>query len=302
LARSTLAQVTQDEANRARAGGTTSEPNAFGQQMLVLVPFGLWAMLYARTLPARILGGFGGLACLAGAGLSFSRGSYLAIVVMFVLMLLHLRLNLRYLLILPLMYIALSAAPAELRARFGSLNSLLPNSQEQNIESDASIRRRSVEMWMAFYMFADHPVAGVGADNFVPLYPTYIRQFGSNVDDELRNAHSYYLEIAAEHGLVGIVVIGGIFVTTITALREARKRFKQVGNTNMAELMVAMQIAFIGYAVSATFLHGDYTRFLWLQVDLAAAASLIAAHAWRRSLATAQQKVEGLPSGAAAVA
>lgn len=57
FARSDVGAIAEGVANRARAGGPTSEPNAFGQQMLVLAPIGLWAALYARTLPARAVGG-----------------------------------------------------------------------------------------------------------------------------------------------------------------------------------------------------------------------------------------------------
>lgn len=287
LARSTVAQIADGISNRARAGGTTGEPNAFGQQMLVLVPLGLWAALQARTVPARLFGGYAALICLAGAGLSFSRGTYLAVLVIVVLTVLQLRLNPRYLLVLPLLYFALSSAPAELRARFGTLNSLLPGAQEENIESDASIRRRSVQVLMAVYMFADNPLIGVGADNYQPLYPEYIRQFGSNVDDERRNAHSYYLEVAAEHGIVGIVSVGGIMLLTLKALRDARRLFGNIGNKRMADLAGALTVAFVGYAVSATFLHGDYTRFLWLQVDLAAALAVLAQRAYQQAQQTA---------------
>ena len=43
-------------------------------------------------------------------------------------------------------------------------------------------------------MFLDHPVLGVGSDNFVEHYTTYIREYGGVLKDEMRNAHNYYLE------------------------------------------------------------------------------------------------------------
>jgi putative inorganic carbon (hco3(-)) transporter len=278
FARSTVAAIADGVSNRARAGGPTSEPNAFGQQMLVLVPIGVWAALYARTVPARMLGGYAAFACLAGAALSFSRGTYLALLVMGVLLMLHLRLDLRYMLLIPLVVFALGTATPELRARLDTLVSLLPGGERITGERDASLKRREIQMLMAVYMFADHPVLGVGADNYVPLFPEYVRMYGSDVDDGQRNAHSYYLEIAAEHGLVGLITVGGIMVLAVHSLRQARRRFDSLGDRRMAELTSALLIAFIGYAVSAAFLHGDYTRFLWLQVDLAAVAAVVA---WR---------------------
>jgi putative inorganic carbon (HCO3(-)) transporter len=282
FARSTIGAIAEGVSNRQRAGGPTGEPNAFGQQMLVLVPVGLWAAVYARTLPARILGGYAAFACLGGAALSFSRGAYLAFIVMLVLLGLHLRLNPRYLLVLPLLLLSLNAAPPELRARFSTLGSLLPGGERISGERDASVERRQIEMLMAAYMFADHPVEGVGADNYRAHFKRYSIEYGSNVDTNERNAHSYYLEIAAEHGLIGLTFIGGIMVLTFAALRRARRQFAALGNARMAELASAMAIGFACYAVTAIFLHGDYSRFLWLQVDLAAAFAVVAARAYQR--------------------
>lgn len=280
LARSTTAAIADGVSNRPRAGGTTGEPNAFGQQMLVLVPIGLWAALYARTLPARILGGYAALACLAGAALSFSRGTFVALIVMGVLLLLRLRLDIRYTLAILLVAVAAGSASPEVRARFNTLSTLLPGGERVSGERDASLERREIEMLMAVYMFADHPIIGVGADNYVPLFPKYIRAHGSNVEDTKRNAHSLYLEVAAEHGVIGLFTIGGIMVLSYTWLRRASRWFSALGDKRMAELAAALAIGFVGYAVSATFLHADYSRFLWLQVDLAAACGLLASRAY----------------------
>lgn len=276
FARSPIKEIAEGIDNRARAGGTTSSPNAFGQQMIVLVPIGLWAMLHARTLFSRIAGGYMGIACLAAAALSFSRGTYLAAIVMFVLLVIHLRLNPRYLLVIPVLLFALTQTPPEFRARFDTLASLLPNGARAVGESDASLDRRYIEMTMAAYMFADHPIAGVGADNYRSLFPEYVRSYGSDVDDTERNAHSYYLEVAAENGLIGLSVIVGIIALTYGALRQARNIFRVLKNDRMAELAAALMISFGGYLVTAIFLHGDYSRFLFLQVGIAAAFAIIA--------------------------
>lgn len=279
FARSAQGAIAEGVSNRARAGGPTSEPNAFGQQMLVLAPIGLWAALFARSLPARALAAAAALACLGGAALSFSRGALLALLVMAALLVLHLRLSKRYLLVLPLLALALMSATPELRARFETLGSLLPGGERTAGERDASVAQREVEMRMAVDMFADHPLAGVGADNYMPLFPEYARSSGSSVDVQQRNAHSYYLEIAAEHGLIGLVAVGGIMALAARELVRARRTFAALGDTRMAELASALLIAFAGYAVSAMFLHGDYSRFLWLQVDLAAVCAVVAARA-----------------------
>lgn len=285
FARSSVGAIAEGVSNRARAGGPTSEPNAFGQQMLVLVPIGLWAALHGRSLWGRAVAGLATFACLGGAALSFSRGTYVGFIVLTGLLALHMRLNWRYLLALPLLLYAISLAPPEVRARFSTLTTMLPDGERLAGERDASLDRREIEMLMAFYMFADHPIVGVGADNYRARFSEYVTAFGSDVDTYERNAHSYYLEIAAEHGAIGLIAVGGIMLFTVGAFRRARRQFAAIGDQRMAELASALAIGFASYAVTAIFLHGDYSRFLWLQVDLAAACALIAAHAYQRAMA-----------------
>lgn len=300
FARSEVAQISEDISNRPRAGGPTSDPNVFGQQLLTLVPLGLWITLSTRSLFARIVGSVCVFMCLVGVGLSFSRGAYLAVGVMFVLLVLHLRLNPRYLLVIPVLWLALAFTPPEIRSRFDTLNSLLPNTGEP-VQQDASIRRRSVEMLMAFYMFLDHPVIGVGADNYKTNYPAYIREYGGNVPDEQRNAHSLYLEVAAEGGLIGLFIFGSMLFIAMRSVLQAQKVFVAVGHHRMAELASLLAIGLSGFLVSAIFLHNDYPDFVWTLITLSVACGLVAQRVYQqeRGPVTASQAsivpVAGMP-------
>jgi len=56
--------------------------------------------------------------------------------------------------------------------------------------------------WQAGWdMFSEHPWLGVGIGNYEPVYPAYALP---RWDDPLGHAHNYYLNIAAEAGLVGL--------------------------------------------------------------------------------------------------
>jgi putative inorganic carbon (HCO3(-)) transporter len=56
--------------------------------------------------------------------------------------------------------------------------------------------------WQAGWdMFSQHPWLGVGIGNYEPVYPAYALPYW---DDPLGHAHNYYLNIAAEAGLVGL--------------------------------------------------------------------------------------------------
>jgi putative inorganic carbon (HCO3(-)) transporter len=57
--------------------------------------------------------------------------------------------------------------------------------------------------WQAGWdMFSEHPWLGVGIGNYEPVYPAYALP---RWDEPLGHAHNYYLNIAAETGILGIL-------------------------------------------------------------------------------------------------
>lgn len=279
LAQMKIAYIAEGLEDRPRASGPASDPNPFGQQLAVLVPMGLWAMFNGRSLFQRVAGGYAAVACMGGVALSFSRSTFLALGLMLLLYAVHIRLNWRFVFALvPIMVGLFWVAPPELTARLSTLQDLLPGNSER-FQSDGAYVGRSSEMLMSVYMFADHPVLGVGAGNSPYYYPEYIRERGMPVPDQTRHTHSMPLEIAAEQGLPGILVFLGLIGLTFTRLRQAAYWFRAAGDRPMAELAVALQIAFAGYLVTALFLHAIFPQFLWVQVALSVALAHIARRA-----------------------
>lgn len=275
LAQMRIAFIADGLADRPRASGTSGDPNTYGQPMVVLVPIGLWAMFFGRTLVGRVAAGYATTAILAGIGLSFSRSMLLSVGVAVALYLIHIRLSPRFLLLAaPLLVGLLMIAPPEFTARLTTLENLLQG--ENGIRSEGALKGRSSEALMGIYMFADHPILGVGAANSPVYYPQYIRENGSPVQDEERHTHNYYVEIAAEHGLVGSLLFVGVVIMTWRRQRLAQRLFATAGDKRMAELAAALQCSFAGYLASAVFLHGVFPQYLWIQVALAVAMALIA--------------------------
>ena len=85
------------------------------------------------------------------------------------------------------------------------------------------------------------------------------------------------MEISAEHGIIGLLMFLGLLLITWQRLRCAQRLFKAAGDTLMTELAAALQCSFIGYLISAFFLHGVYPQYLWLQIALAIAMATVAA-------------------------
>lgn len=278
FAQAAVRQISTTMDDRARAFGTVNDPNYFGQLLLVLVPLAIWATLNGRTWRGKSFGVAALLLLLAAIGLTFSRGAYLGAVIVLGVYAMYLRLDARYLLILPLIGALLYVAPPEFRARFGTLDEVLPGNNA-GAYADGSIQGRSVKAEIALIMLADHPILGVGRGNYRLHYRDYINEIegaGSNTE---RDAHSLYLEVAAEQGVVGFVVFVGLLLTVWRRLRAAELLFNASGERRMADLSVAVKVGFLGYLVTSLFLHGAYGYMLWLQVGMAVALVVIAQRA-----------------------
>jgi O-antigen ligase len=136
-----------------------------------------------------------------------------------------------------------------------------------------------IYMWgMAWRMFVDHPVIGVGTNNFgiqAPDYEDseYAEQSGRHMWG--RVAHSMYLTVLAEQGTVGTILF---LLTVVWTFRVGgRLRARGVREANNPEvvrtglLATGLLAGVIGVLVSGAFLSVLYYPVFWVLVALIAA-------------------------------
>lgn len=275
LAQSRVSEITGD-ADAPRPSGTLGDANYYGQSLLILLPFAFYLIFEGRNVLAR-LAGAGAAACLLGAIVfTYSRGDALAVGAILAAAALYKKLNPAYLLIG--LVAALIALPFVPSAYLNRLTTVFQTAQgnRQTIYNETSIRGRAGAQQAAIAMFLDYPLLGVGREN----YPLHQLEYlaGTSLAYKARGIppHNLYLEIAAEHGLLGLLVLAGLMVTAARAVIEARRRFFAAGDRQTGELVAWMGIGLFGYMVSSFFLHGAYLYMLWLQLALIIAARLIA--------------------------
>ena len=130
------------------------------------------------------------------------------------------------------------------------------------------------DLWsIAFDIAGHHPIAGVGAGNFVVVEPRYavgnlnISDL-SVVIDTPKVAHSAYIEILTELGAVGFalfaVLIGGSLVFGVKAVRAAARSTDR----ELELLARGLLIGLIGLLAAYAFLSGEYEVPLWLLLGL----------------------------------
>ncbi|MDJ0757706.1 MAG: O-antigen ligase family protein [Ardenticatenaceae bacterium] len=256
--------------------------NYFALILVALVPFALDRFWHARHLWLRGLAGFGLIVITFSLFFTYSRGGFIALVLVTVIMLAGRRPNAGTVVATLLIAAAVwQVVPAQYSERLLTIVNLF----DTNIEAqqDSSIRGRYVETRAAFDMFADHPIRGVGLANYNNNYLDYAEHLGLVNRTEERSAHSLYLEIMAETGLIGLLAFFAILGNVFYGLRQAYLQFKEIGLTNEAYLTIAMSAALIGYLTGSIFLHLAYARYFWLLLGLGFAFQNVAKYEMARN-------------------
>jgi O-antigen ligase len=280
------------ESRQIRLAGSIGEQNRYAQNLLMLLPLGLFAFLSERSKRLRFLAFF--FTAVTGAGflLAFSRGGAVAFLLVLATMVLMRTVSLRQISVVGLVVVLGLVAMPQYWARMKtiedipSLFSRTASSQTGASKPDSAAQRRLIEMVAAGMVFADNPVIGVGPGMFKYYSQEYGNRLGIRKITETRKAHSLYLEVAAEGGALGLICLFGVVLVTLHGLIVARRRLLQglPGTTPgeeherraLANLVTGFLLALIAYLACGLFLHLAYIRFFYLMLALAAAASGIA--------------------------
>jgi putative inorganic carbon (hco3(-)) transporter len=259
----------------ARAKGPTDESNRFAQILVVLLPLAVLAYRSARSRWGRAAAMASLVLILSGLIFSDSRGAFATLVVLVLLAAYVAWIRPAHVLagILAGLLIVPLVAPRYVH-RVASLAGLSTLADDGPGVADGAIRGRAATMWAAAHVFLDHPIQGVGPGQYRAHYSAEYRQRDPRFHLDSRpgvQAHSLYLELAAETGVVGLTVFLAIFGGLLLQLHHARRRWA-ARRPDLADLATAFMLVLIAYLGTAVFLHLAIQRYLWLIVALASAA------------------------------
>jgi O-antigen ligase len=269
-----------------RLAGPLNDANTYGQLMVILVPLALDRFWNERNHLLRLCAAWAFTVCALSVLFTFSRGAFLALLVALGFMVIRhpprpLALLITMAVAIPLMQFV----PANYVHRVSTVLNFLPGS-DTDYRADESFKDRSSEMTVAWMLFAERPILGVGLSNYNSYYQQYSRLLGLDPRREDRSAHSLYLELAAEGGLLGLATFGAIMWMVIRGMREARQNLRRASLPDHASMVAAFSVGLAGYLTAAIFLHDAYSRFLWLLIGIALALRQVAQNelvAWREA-------------------
>ena len=265
------------ESFRQRPAGPLDGPNRYAQVLVLLLPLVLavvWGRYSRWTTVAALVAG---ALISVGVALTLSRGAAVGFALVLAVMFALRYVRLRNLLFVVLAGVALLVAVPQYGERLQSLETV-PGIADEGVEADGSVRSRLTEMAAALLVFADHPIVGVGPDEFQSYYMEYAEEFGLRVKQDERAAHNLYLGIAADFGLLGTIFFFGAILVTMRDLALTRSRLLHL-RPRLAHLAGGFLLVLTAYLATGIFLHLAMERYLWLIMALAASVTVLGARA-----------------------
>jgi putative inorganic carbon (hco3(-)) transporter len=137
-----------------------------------------------------------------------------------------------------------------------------------------------VDEWrVALRVFEGHPLGGVGVGNFPVVEPSYATQtfnleFSRAVVKQQLVAHNTYLELAAELGLVGLILFLAILAVPLrVAWRVLAKQRRKLDGLEFSAC--GLLAGTIGMLAGYFFLSAEFEKPLWIVLALLAAAPML---------------------------
>jgi hypothetical protein len=160
--------------------------------------------------------------------------------------------------------------------------------------SDFSESTGRSELWsVAWQMWQDHPVGGVGLDGFIDNAAGYVRdlgplEFAEFITDEPKVVHNTYLQLLAETGIVGLALFLGVVVGCVRRAWRAAALFERMGDLPMATLARSAIAGVVAMLASGFFVSGGTDRRFWVLLALGPALLACARQRLPRREPTAQ--------------
>ncbi len=131
------------------------------------------------------------------------------------------------------------------------------------------------DLWsIAVKVFKSHPIRGVGLENFTVVSPIY----AVTTDTDLPRAdvvvtqhaptHNMYLQIAAELGSVGELLLLGTLGIVLEATRRAVRLLASRGEQTLELVGRGLFVGTIGMLTAFFFLSAQYEKQLWITLGL----------------------------------
>jgi O-antigen ligase len=227
-------------------GDNTIDPNAYSDA--ILLPFCLLMMLGLRSTNFVVkLGSLAGLATLLGAVyVSASRGAILAIGTAIAYLLIRSRYRLQI--------IAVAVIPAIVA--FGTSTYMIDRFKDAQHTGAAG----RFGIWtVGMEAFRQHWLTGAGIGNYRAIYNSvFIHVYQAYSGGWDRPAHNLLVQVSAELGVIGLVLVMAFWISHLFLLRHIRPHHEWY------DFRIGLEAAVIGLFVAALSIDLIWSKYTWL--------------------------------------
>jgi putative inorganic carbon (hco3(-)) transporter len=266
------------ETSNWRIGGPVGSPNSFAHLLLLMVPLAFDRFTNEKKILWRAVGAYALGVSVLTIMFTYSRSAFLGLVAMtfFMMVLKPPKFSTLFGFGIAIVF-ALQFLPASYTDRLTTLTDLLPSFGGEEPTAEVSFRGRESENMVAWMIFHDHPIFGVGVNNYGEYYLQYSSQLGVDGRRAERTAHNRYLQILAEQGFVGLTAFLALVGAIAFNMWKARNMFKQNGLGEYADIAASATIAFLGYMTIHYFIDDIHPRYFWMMAGIGFALPDVAA-------------------------
>jgi len=240
----------------ARISGTAYGPNYFAIGLLPFLGMSFANIAVEKKILLKHLSIASTLIIIAGLIVTFSRSGLIGFFAMILTVVLKSKKKIKAVIIgLVCILILISILPSYVWERF-QMTKLDGPRDDRTVQSTLT---RYYLIKAAWEMFLANPVLGVGVGNFYWECRNY-EPVGP------RRAHTTYLEVLAELGIIGLILFIGILFFSLKTLNKIITE-----NTALGNYAYGLYIGLVGFLVAALFLHAQQEKVLWVTVFMSVA-------------------------------
>lgn len=264
--------VQESGAATPRHAGTSSDVNFWARLLILITPLAMALWAASRRRWPKVFWGGSVLSLAFGVYLTQSRGGFIALLVAVVTWLLLAGGRYRRSVVYLPIVLAVLVPVSGIGSRLLTLTAVTSGATATADPSVVTRKRLQVD---ALRMFVDQPLTGHGIGSYGTLFPRYDRvsDFYQPVDIVVA-AHNFYLEQAADGGIVLLLAWTLFLGAVILAALRARARALRSGDANARYLAVGVVGGVAGWMVASVFLHLSDFRTLLVVAVVAAALDI----------------------------
>ena len=264
---------------RPRLTGPYETPNPYAQVLVLIFILALDRLWHDRKPVLRLVSGYATIICALAMIYTDSRGGFANLVFTILVFFIFNRPSFPALLITLIIGVGLvQFLPSNYTDRILTLTELNPFNQDANLVADESFRGRTSENLAAWRMFLDHPIFGVGLNNFAEHYQEYSREIGLDNRREARDPASLYLQLLADQGLIGTFVFLALILSVFANLLRAYGDFKAAKMYDEMNISAALFAALAGYMFMSLYRNNAYTNVFWVLIAVCMSTMQVASN------------------------